>query len=235
MNLNRISLSAKIIGLVGLTVLIVGGATFASAFYFLSRGYDEQASQQMALTARLIQDNVAGLEGDVRAAAVSIASRPDVAAAVEKGDSVLLQNLAKVLMANEKLGLVTIADREGKVIARGHSDQKGDSVGGQINVTKALAGDVSVGFESGSVVKLSLRAGAPVGIDGRTVGTVTAGIDLPRDHAFVEDIKKRVEVECTIFDQDERVSTTLQREGKRLVGTKMDNPKVIEKIGRAHV
>jgi methyl-accepting chemotaxis protein len=228
----KVALSTKIIVLVILTALAVGGVTFASAFYFLSRGYDQQATRQMEVTARMIQANVDHLQEGIRTAAVSFAGRPDVAAALEGRDAGGLQNLAKTLMVNEKLGIVTIADKEGKVVARGHSAQKDDSVAGQVNVKKALAGGVSVGFESGSVVKLSLRAGAPVRIDGRLVGTVTAGIDLPRDHAFVEDIKRRFDVECTIFDQDERVSTTLQRDGKRLIGTKMDNPVVIDTVLR---
>jgi methyl-accepting chemotaxis protein len=232
MQRQKAPLGVKIIVLVILTALTVGGATFASALYFLSRGYDAQATQQMEITAKMIQENIANLRDRVRVAAVSFAGRPDVAAAVEKRDAAVLQSLAKTLLANEKLGFVTIADKEGNVIARGHSDQKDDSVAGQVNVKKALAGEVSVGFETGTVVKLALRAGAPVRLDGRIVGSMTTGIDLPKDHAFVDDIKKRFEVECTIFDQDERVSTTLQREGKRLIGTKMDNPRVIDTVLR---
>jgi methyl-accepting chemotaxis protein len=37
-------------------------------------------------------------------------------------------------------------------------------------------------------------------------------------------------VECTIFHHDTRVSTTIFRDGKRAIGTKMDNPKVIETV-----
>jgi len=57
-----ISLTGKIIGLIILTVLIVGGATFASAFYFISKGYDEQAEKEVALTSKMIQANVDGLK-----------------------------------------------------------------------------------------------------------------------------------------------------------------------------
>ncbi len=232
MKFSNISLTGKIISLIILTVLIVGGVTFVSAYYFLSKGYDEQAEKEIAMTSRMIQVNFDDLKEKVKGSAASFAGRPDVAAAVEKKDTAYLQKLGKTIMANEKMGFVTIADKEGNVIARGHSDKTGDSITNQINVKKALAGEVSVGIESGSVVKLSLRAGAPVKIDGRIVGTVTPGIDLPKDHAFVDDIKKGFGVECTIFDQDERITTTLQREGKRIVGTKMDNPKVIETVIR---
>ncbi len=228
----NVSLTGKIIGLIIVTVLIVGGATFGSAFYFLSKGYDEQAEKEVSMTSQMIQVNFNDLKEKVKGSAASFAGRPDVAAAVEKKDTAYLQNLGKALMANEGLGFVTIADKDGNVIARGHSDKTGDNVTNQVNVKKAQAGEVFVGIESGTVVKLSLRAGAPVKIDGRIVGTVTPGIDLPKENRFVDNIKKSFGVECTIFDQDERVSTTLERDGKRIIGTKMDNPKVIETVLR---
>jgi len=215
-----------------LTVLVVGGVSFGSVFYFLTKGYNEQAEKEIALTAKMIQANIDDLMERVKGTAGSFSVRPDVIAAVEKKDTAYLRGIAKTLMANEKLGFVTIGDKDGNVIARGHSDKTGDSVTGQMNVKKALAGEASVGIESGSVVKLSLRAGAPIKSEGRIVGAVTPGIDLPKANRFVDDIKKSFGVECTIFDQDERISTTLLRDGKRVVGTKMDNPAVIETVLR---
>jgi methyl-accepting chemotaxis protein len=232
MKISNLSLTGKIIGLVIMTVLVVGGATFGSSFYFLSKGYDEQAEKDIATTSKMIQTNFNDLKDKVKAATAAFADRPDIASAVEKKDTALLQKLGKSFMADNKFGFVTIADKDGNVIARGHSDKTGDSATNQLNVKKAMAGEVSVGVESGTVVKLSLRAGAPVKIDGRIVGTFTSGIDLPKDNAFVDEVKKDFGVECTIFDQDERISTTLQRDGKRIIGTKMDNPKVIETVLR---
>ena len=224
------TLTGKIVCLIVLTALIVGGAAFGSALYFLSRGYDEQAESGIALTAGMVQAKLADMQENVRSSAASLAGRPDVATAIEKRDTAYLQNLGKNFTANEGLDFVTIADGEGKVIARSHSDQTGDSVANQINVKRALAGETSAGMEEGTVVKLSLRAGAPVRIDGRIVGTVTPGINLTSTNSFVDSIKKIFGVECTIFNRDERVSTTLEKDGKRIVGTKMDNPAVIETV-----
>jgi methyl-accepting chemotaxis protein len=66
--------------------------------------------------------------------------------------------------------------------------------------------------------------------DGRVIGVVSTGTNLSATNAFVDGIKKSFGIECTIFKGDERVSTTLERDGKRLVGTKMDNPQVIETV-----
>jgi methyl-accepting chemotaxis protein len=226
----KLSLTGKVIGLIILTTLIVGGATFGSALYFLSKEYNEQAEKGISVSAALTQANMDGLKGKLKSSAVSFAGRPDIANAVDKRDGAYLKGLGKEFTVNYGLDFVTISDREGKVIARSHSDKAGDSIANQINVKKALAGEATVGIEEGTVVKLSLRAGAPVKIDGRIVGCITPGIDLTGSNDYVDNIKKNLGVECTIFKNDERVSTTLERDGKRLVGTKMDNRRVIETV-----
>ena len=80
-------------------------------------------------------------------------------------------------------------------------------------------------------MKFSLRAGAPVKLGDKIVGSVTTGTDLTSaDHAFVEKVKKKFGTECTIFQGDTRVTTTLMKDGQRAVGTKMDNPKVLDTV-----
>ncbi len=229
---SRISFSGKIVGLVLFTVIVVGGTTFASAYYFFSRSFDEQAEKRIDLTSKAVQGTLDDLLDKIRKHAVSFSTRPELAEAIERKDTKLLQKLGKELMTDNGLEVLTIADIEGKVVARGHSEKKGDSVANQLNVKKALAGEVSVGIEEGTAVKFSLRAGAPVKNGDRIVGTITPGIDLTGSAKFVDDMKKRFNVECTIFNGDKRVSTTLEMDGKRLIGTKIDNPKVTETVLR---
>ena len=232
MKRSRLSISKKIIGLVLLTILIVGGATFGSAYYFFSRAFDNEAEKRIDLTASGVQGTMEDMLDKVKHNAASSANRPDLVEAVAAGDTGQLQQIARSLMANDSLDVLTIADHDGKVIARGHSNKIGDSVSNQVNVKKALAGESIGGIEEGTVVKFSLRAGAPVKLDGRIIGTITTGQDLSSTNAFVDGIKKRFQVECTIFKDEQRVSTTLEKDGKRLVGTKMDNPQVIETVIR---
>ncbi len=226
----RVSFSGKIVALVVLVVLVVGGITFGSAFYFFSSGFDEQAENNIDLIATAVQGNVDDTFRSIKEHAVSFASRPDLAEALAKKDAAYLRQAGKALMTNNGLAVLTIADDEGKVVARGHSDKVGDSVANQLNVRKALAGEVSVGIEAGTMVKLSLRAGAPVKFEGRIVGTITPGLDLTANTNFVDGVKKRYRAECTFFQSDERVSTTLEKNGKRLIGTKLDNARIVETV-----
>ncbi len=211
-------------------VIVVGGATFGSAYYNFSKSFDQQADERIDLAAAAVQVTVDDLLSKMRSNAATFASRPDLAEATEQRDTLRLQRICKELMTINGLEVLTVADAEGKVIARGHSEKTGDSIASQINVKKARAGEVSAGIEEGTVVKFSLRAGAPIKINDRLVGTITPGIDLTSSSKFVDDVKRQLNVECTIFKGDERVSTTLQMDGKRLVGTRMDNPEVIETV-----
>ena len=228
--LSRISFSGRIVGLVLFTVMVVGGATFGSAYHFFTTSFDQHAEERIDLTSAAVQGTLDDVLDKVKRHAVSFAARPDLAEAIERKDTKRLQTIGKELMTNNGLDVLTIADPEGKVIARGHSEKTGDSIANQINVKKAQAGEASVGLDEGTVVKFSLRAGAPIKINDRLVGTITPGIDLTTTTRFVDEMKKRFKVECTIFNGDERVSTTLEKDGKRLTGTKMDNPKVIETV-----
>jgi len=128
------------------------------------------------------------------------------------------------------VGFLTISDKQGVAVGRGHSDKTGDSVLNQAAVQKALQGDAWVGIDEGTVVKLSLRAGAPIRVGNEIIGTVTTGFDLSSDHSFVDKIKKKMNVECTVFHGDTRVVTTLMKDGQRAVGTKMDNQAVLDKV-----
>jgi len=228
----KLTLSKRIIGLVIVAVCIVSGATFGTTYFFVSKDSDEQSQREVAISAEAIQESLEGIKERIIAAASQVALRLDVASAIEKKDALFLQQLGKEIITKSNVNLITIADKNGNVVARGHSEKVSDNILTQINVKKALAGRSSVGFEEGTVVKFSLRAGCPVKINGGIVGSVTVGIDLSSDNNFVDRIKKKFGVECSVFYNDIRVCTTITKGGKRATGTKMDNPEVMESVLR---
>jgi methyl-accepting chemotaxis protein len=228
--LGNLSFSKKIIGFIALTILVVSASMFGLNYYFVSGAFEEQAENQISPLADSVQSYLDGKKQMVLQVAKSISSRPDIAAALEKKDKAYLQKAGKEIMEQFNLGFITISDKEGNVVARGHSEKIGDSVLNQVNVKKALQGEGSVGLEEGTVVKFSLRAGHPIKVKDQIVGSVTPGVDLSSDSKFVDEMKKLLGVECTIFHNDTRVSTTIIRDGKRATGTRMDNPAVLENV-----
>jgi len=232
MRQRSLSLSWKIVGLVFFTVVMVGFSSLGMVYYFVSKVLDKQAEKEMAVVAAAVQANIQEAMDRTKKQAAMMALDPELAAAMKEGDADRLQAMAKALQSKYMVDFVTLVDSRGNVMARGHSDQRGDTVNNQANVTKALAGENSAGIEDGSEIKFSLRGGAPIMADGRITGSVTTGMNLIATNSLVDGIKKIFGVDCTIFKGDERVSTTLARGGKRLVGTKMDNPAVLETVLR---
>jgi methyl-accepting chemotaxis protein len=229
--MKRISLSKKIVGTVVVSVAVVGLSLTVCTNYFLNKIYNDESRQELARLAGLVQSHVDDEARKLAAAAQMTAARQDLAEAISRGDTSAVQKLGKDIMRDSRISLITIADKEGKVVGRGHSDKAGDSVLSQSNVRKALSGEVSTGIEEGTVVKFSMRAGAPVKLGDKIAGSVTTGTDLTSaDHAFVEKLKKEFGTECTIFQGDTRVSTTLMKDGQRAVGTRMDNAKVLDTV-----
>ena len=187
----------------------------------------EQVRKDLLERHALVQSEVDQMAQHIRFTAGLTAERPDVAEAIQKHDTPALQRVAQSVLAQTGLKVLTIADREGIVVARGHSTKSGDSVRSQLNVVKALAGETTSAVEEGTVVKFALRAGCPVKRGGEVVGSVTAGLDVA-DNQFVDGIKAKYGLECTIFQNDTRVSTSLTQNGRRLVGTKIASAAVIE-------
>jgi methyl-accepting chemotaxis protein len=229
--MKNFSLSAKIVGTVVAAVVVVGATLTACTWYFLNKSYNEESRAEISRMANLVQSHVGDEARKLASTAQMTAARKELAEAIAQGDTAFVQKLGKSIMSDSRISLITIADKDGKVVGRGHSDKAGDSVLTQANVKKALAGEVTTGIEEGTVVKFSMRAGAPVKLGDKIVGTVTTGTDLTSaDHSFVEGIKKEFGTVCSLFQGDTRVSTTVMKDGQRAVGTKMDNPKVLDTV-----
>jgi len=128
-------------------------------------------------------------------------------------------------VAHELYGVnyFTITDENGIVLARTHDPESyGDSVINQQNVYDAVNGRVSSYFEEGTVVKVSVRTGAPVyDEDGVLVGIVSAGVRFDTDNT-VRALKELLNSDVTIFFDDVRIATTIYRDGKSIIGAKME-------------
>jgi methyl-accepting chemotaxis protein len=184
----KMSLFGKIIGLIVITAALVGGVVYGTSNIVLNRGLHEQGQSEMIKLAGLVQGFVDDLKDKAAITAIVLAERQDLILAVEKGDKAAVQNLGKGYVKARQVSVLTIADKDGNVVGRGHSDKAGDSVLQQDNVKKSLAGQASSGIEEGTVVKFSLRAGNPIRNGSLVVGSVTTGFDLSSE-AFVDEVK----------------------------------------------
>ncbi|ADP87036.1 methyl-accepting chemotaxis protein [Nitratidesulfovibrio vulgaris] len=191
---------------------------------------DEEAVRNIKGMRNVIEKDI---DDSMRAYLVSaklFGEKPELAQAVVAGDHGKVMALAKRYMHDADADFMTVSDASLKVVGRGHSDKAGDDISNQATARKALQGQTSVGVVSGTVVPFSVRASAPVMLDGRVVGSVSLGRSMVTE-AFADSIKGYSGVEFTVFKGDTRAMTTIiKADGKRAIGTKMDNPKVLETV-----
>jgi methyl-accepting chemotaxis protein len=228
----KLNLTGKIFTLLLFTVILLTLTLTLTVHHYLNQGLNQISLDEMKTKSDAVDAILKETAQEVKGVTFLLSTRPDVITALREKDKTKLVGIAKMAQRELAIEFVTIADTDGVVVARGHSDKTGDSVKNQINVQRALAGQGTVGLEEGTAVKFSLRAGYPVLDGGKVVGTITAGINLSSSNTLVDRLKKDLGVECTFFYGDTRVATTLERDGKRLVGTKMDNPVVLETVLR---
>jgi methyl-accepting chemotaxis protein len=226
----RVSIAAKIMGLAVVSVVATVGIVLCVAFYCVRDGYEK-------ITARTVQSYLNVLDRQIETykegyldMARTQASRPNIIDGVLAGDTARLRELGRTVMSGGKADLLVFTNAKADVVARGHVETAGDNIGNQEGVKRALAGEPCCLFESGNVVRFSIRAYAPIKKDDRVVGVAIVGQDLTNNSALVDGIKNDLGAEASIFYGDTRVSTSLTVDGKRLVGTKLDNQAILDAV-----
>ena len=179
-----------------------------NALKALTAKTDEYKSSALKLVAELAQaDNVKG--------------------AINAGNRTVIVNILGTAMREfgGDTDFVTVTDAKGTVLARTHSDKIGDSIAKQQNIMDALGGKSAAYLEKGTEIKLSVRAAAPVtDSSGTVIAVISTGYDLTKPE-FVDNLKNITGTDFTLFLNDERLNTTIQVDGKRQTGTKLD-PKI---------
>ena len=155
--------------------------------------------------------------------AVSISQDYRVISALKKNDFNALKSALDSFNGTLQMDTISITDVNGNVIIRQHDpDKYGDNILSQTNVQKALTGSTSTTLEPGALARLSTRSGAPIYDDsGKMIGAVVTGYVFSAD--ILDELKALHNTELTIFAGDERIATTIKKNGQRVVGTKLDS------------
>jgi len=219
----HLNLSSKLILCFVLVSIVIICATVVPALFLFS------GTMQKITEDRAIQ----GMEGlnsileTYKKNAIShgavLATNPLVISAIESKNTALVLSVLQPLVNEAKLDFATITDNKGVVIARTHApDKKGDMVTNQVNIQKAIQGTAFASIEPGTEVKLSARAGIPIKNEkGELVGVISVGYNVAKNEA-VDQAKALFKTDTTLFLGDVRVSTTITKDGQRVVGTKLN-------------
>lgn len=230
--MKRLSIFYKILLFIVVLVTVSSGGVFLITNYYTKIGYNNESKEKIKLLYNIVVNRMDRIQSSYRESGALLASNPEFVSAIVNNDNVAIRQMFKELSSSLNSDFITVSNKDGIVVARSHSEKFGDSVKNQMNVVQALStGNAYSGVELGTVVKFSLRVGIPVKLqDGNVVGVITMGTDIG-SIKFVDIMKKMYGVEFTIFEKDTRVATTIVKpDGNRAIGTKMDNPVVLNDV-----
>ncbi len=213
---------ATVVGLV-VSLLIIG-------YLLVAKNAENTVTESLNADKKILQSEIDSNLELLSGLAKLLAENPDFVTAVESRDNFAIKRFAKSLTDESQIDFVTITDTNGDVLARGHSDKAGDNVGpDRISIHTPLSGTPITGLEPGSVVPLTLASGVPIMSNGKIIGALVMGQDLSNGN-FVNKMKEKTGVECTIFLDDTRISTTVLKDGKPAVGTKLSNDEIYSEV-----
>ena len=223
-NYKKISMSikTKMIAYISFLILLVVVVITVPATYYFSQSLSIVNSKNAEQGVIGLKNELERRENDaIREVTVLSMNSALIAAVNDKDSDAIIRVLAPIVKENG-MDVMTVTDEKGTVITRIHDKAKGDNISNQANVQSALKGTVFGAIEEGPIIKLSARAGAPVKDEqGRIIGVISGGYDATKD-AFVDNVKKMYGTDVTLFLGDERVATTLIKDDKRVIGTKLN-------------
>jgi signal transduction histidine kinase/DNA-binding response OmpR family regulator len=213
------SLKSKIIWPSVIILTFLG--IFFTAYYLneFTRFTSSMARENISITARHLDSFLKQCERDSTSAAVSVSRFPDVIKAIKERDTQELLRILIPLTGLFEVTYFTITDENGIALARTHEPSRfGDSVLYIHNIEDALEGKVSMYYESGPLILVSIHTGTPVyDEDGILIGALSTGVRLD-DNESLDMLKTLFGAEFSVFLGDTRIATTLIKDGKRLEG-----------------
>ncbi len=225
----KLNIFVKVTATVMASVLLTSIGLFLVSNYYARSGFEAEAKENIKLFQTVVEKGVQGKQQNILRAASSLSHNPQLVQSLASGDKAAMRALMKHQL--ELFGAETafVTDTKGVILARGHSDEAGDSAMNRKPVADALSGKSSASIERGKIVKFALLGAYPIKQGDTVIGAVALGQGLSGEE-FVDETKALTGLEVTIFEGDTRLSTTIVKEGKRATGTKMDNPKVLETV-----
>ena len=205
-----------------LSVILVSAVTGGVAYWVVDQAAKEDTRASVRVASTSFDHEFEANRKQLENLAFAFGRREDVIASIEGNNMQALTAKTREFAETTGLAVLTVVDKAGTVLARGHSDKTGDSVASQAAVQKALRGIASSGMEEGTVVKYSLRAGYPLKNGNDIVGAVTVGLDIASE-GYVDAFKQEHKVDVTIFQNDKRIMTTIVHNGTRAIGTVLGN------------
>ena len=172
----KMSILAKIVAMLLLSIFITGLGMFFTTKYFMSVGFENEAQVNLKNMERTVTYEIESLKEKYLHFSTLIADNPRLIQYILNNDVKSLRELAVRDQERTNAQFLTIADAKGDSIVRSHSQKRGDNIRSQAVIRSALdRGQAAVMIEPGTAVRFSLRAASPIRHEGKIIGAVVLG------------------------------------------------------------
>lgn len=222
--MNKKSIKTRIVAFLVVVILILVASVVVEDVLRFDKYVDGTTNEEITKSSKIFMKKLDDMKITSFSAGMQLVLNKEVVSAIKQKDTSIILRTLEPLINNSDMDFITITDEKGVVLARTHDkSKKGDSIIEQTNVQNAIKGKANSQVESGTSVKLSVRSGIPVkDSDGKIIGVISAGYRLDTNKV-VDYIKKSLNCDATIFLGDTRIATTIKKDGKRVIGTKLNS------------
>lgn len=228
--LNNTRISTKLIVMAAGFIISFLVVVSISMIVIIKGALGEYINSEVKAKSDVLYQNVEAMKAKSTAASEWFSSSARMINAFKSGNRAEAIELGKLAMRSMGLDYFVVTDNAGNVFMRAHSPEIfGDNIANQVVIQKALRGERSVDIEEGAVVKFSVRAGVPLIDKNVIIGSVSLGYVLSNNE-FPDEQKRLLGCDVTVFQKDTRIATSLIQNGKRLVGTKMEHPVILDTV-----
>lgn len=225
----RLNLTLKVVISLFCSMLLTSVITVAVGIHFMTRPLEESITNSLERVQRNMDAVNTATTQRYRNIGLALAEDSDLHRAMTAGDMAALRSRLVAFARDAHLDVLTLTDARGQVLVRSHSEQAGGSEAEQAAVKAALSGTETVGLCTLSDAPHLLGAVLPVRSGGSVIGALALGVSLDNP-AHIDWLKRINDLEVTFFEGDTRVMTSIVANGKRAVGTRLNNPSIQDAV-----
>ena len=229
----KFPLKHKIRIALAISILLCSVTTLSVAMFLFSKAIRTSTQNGLKNTIAGWNSEISQMETFLKAAAQSVSNNNSLRKSMALGDYSEISGILNFEIKNFDFDYLSVLDMNGNVVASGKPSHMDNNFGSLSIISNALRGNTTVNYETPANTKnFSLMAACPVTEPefGRVIGAIVTGYDLV-SRAMANSIKYRYGSECTIFENDLRVNTTLSdKSGRALAGTKLQNPEIRKQV-----
>ena len=207
-----------------LAIVVATLGIFFSSHYFMHDGFNMFFTEHMDSMRKVVDVLIETRKKNFLHEALLIAHTSNVEEAYFNPSLNARKNFAKEIENVSGSNFIILFDSKGIVCFREDVPGLSNALANNSCVREALAGKTCVDILE-IPDGLALVAAAPFERNGKVLGAVVNG-EIFKTHRFVNMIKDMTGLEVTVFQKDKRISTTINHDGERAVGTLLNNDQV---------